>query len=106
MEKRKIYNTDGVDLTDEYFQKIGGDEDITIERIISKGHVTPSDKWYDQELNEFVLLLRGSARILFEGEEEIKLNVGDYLTIPSNKRHRVTWTDPAIETFWLAVHYK
>lgn len=77
-----------------------------LERIISRGHATPPGKWYDQDTEEWVVLLRGSAGLLFEGETEIHaMGPGDYLLIPSHRRHRVEWTDPAEETIWLALHY-
>jgi len=30
---------------------------------------------------------------------------GDYLLIAAHRRHRVEWTDPAVATIWLAVHF-
>jgi len=52
-----------------------------------------------------VLLVAGSAAVEFEDEAEPRrLSVGDYLFIPSGRRHRVAWTDHALPTVWLAVH--
>ena len=77
-----------------------------LERIVSRRHATPPGKWYDQDTEEWVLLLKGSAGLLFEGETEIRaMKPGDYFLIPSHRRHRVEWTDPAEETIWLALHY-
>ncbi len=77
-----------------------------LERIVSRGHATPPGKWYDQDTEEWVVLLRGSAGLLFEGETEIHaMGPGDFFLIPSHRRHRVEWTDPAEETIWLALHY-
>ena len=57
-------------------------------------------------MNEFVLVVQGSAGLKFEGEDDIVvLTAGDYLNIGSHVRHRVEWTDPSCETIWLAVHY-
>jgi cupin 2 domain-containing protein len=39
-----------------------------IERICSTWQASPPDYWYDQEWNEWVILLRGGARLLFEDE--------------------------------------
>jgi cupin 2 domain-containing protein len=80
---------------------------LRLERIVSKGHATPAGEWYDQESDEWVLLLAGSAGLLVEGEgKAIVLRPGDYLLLPAHCRHRVEWTDPATETVWLALHYR
>ena len=78
-----------------------------LERIVSWGQATPSGEWYDQDTNEWVILLRGSAVLLFEDEPgEVVLHPGDYVHIPARQRHRVEWTDPEKKTVWLALHYK
>lgn len=78
-----------------------------IERIISKGHNSPKDFWYDQPENEWVIVLQGQAKILFKGSKAaVTLASGDYLNIPSYVKHRVEWTKPDTETIWLAVFYQ
>ncbi len=80
---------------------------LQLERIISAGQATPPGEWYDQETHEWVVLLSGSAGLLFAGEAQIRvLRPGDYLLIPARCRHRVQWTDPAQQTVWLALHYR
>ena len=77
-----------------------------LERIVSAGHTTPPGTWCDQPRDEWVIVLRGSAGLLFEGEPEpMVLGAGDYVTIPAHRRHRVEWTDPTEQTVWLALHY-
>jgi len=77
-----------------------------IERIISRGHASPPGHWYDQDTNEWVAVLKGRARLLFEGSNGlVELGPGSHLNIPAHRRHRVEWTDPEGETIWLAVHY-
>jgi cupin 2 domain-containing protein len=77
---------------------------LRIERIISKGHCSAKDFWYDQTQDEWVLLLQGQARLaLFDGSV-ITLVEGDYLLIPAHCKHRVEWTTPATETIWLAIY--
>ncbi len=79
---------------------------LRIERIVSHGHASPPDFWYDQDKPEWVIVLAGSAAILFEGEPEARsLKQGDYLHIPAHARHRVVWTDIREPTIWLAVHH-
>jgi cupin 2 domain-containing protein len=75
---------------------------LTLERIVSTGQVT---EWLDQESDEWVLLLKGAARLEFDGGETVALGPGDFLIIPAHRRHRVAWTDPAQPTVWLALHH-
>jgi len=89
----------------EVFETILETPGIRMERIISRGQTTPEGEWYDQERDEWVMLISGEARILFEESGEISLKAGDYLHIPARCRHRVTMTAPDRETVWLAIHY-
>lgn len=93
------------DLAEEVFERLAGNDAVTIERIISKGHTTPENNWYDQSRNEWVMVVQGEAVLAFEEGESLRLKVGDYVDIPAHKKHRVAWTDPNRETLWLAVHY-
>jgi cupin 2 domain-containing protein len=82
-------------------------ENLRIERIVSTGQASLPGFWYDQEWAEWVLVLAGSAGLLFEGEAAPRvLRPGDYVHIPTHRRHRVTWTDTERPTVWLAVHYR
>jgi cupin 2 domain-containing protein len=79
---------------------------VRVERIVSLGQITPPGDWYDQQQNEFVVLLSGAARLLIEGEATAReLRVGDWLVLEAHVRHRVEWTDPQQATVWLAVFY-
>jgi len=81
-------------------------ESVRVERIVSRGHASPKDFWYDQDRNEWVALLSGAAGLLFEcAPEEIVLGPGDHVVIPAHLKHRVLWTDPEQETIWLTVFY-
>jgi cupin 2 domain-containing protein len=75
-----------------------------IERIVSRGQITPEDQPYDQSRDEWVLLLAGAARIWLEDRGELSLAPGDTLLIPAHVRHRVTFTQAEPPTVWLAVH--
>jgi cupin 2 domain-containing protein len=93
------------DLSQEHFQTLLGSPQLTIERIVSRGHASPTDFWYDQDWDEWVLLLKGSAVMCFADDpRRITLYPADALLIPAHARHRVQWTAPDIETIWLAVH--
>ena len=75
-----------------------------IERIVSHGQQTPEGEWYDQEKDEWVVLLQGTARLAFAELPEIELNTGDYLLIPAHSLHRVSYTSTTPPCIWLAVH--
>jgi cupin 2 domain-containing protein len=79
---------------------------LRLERIVSLGQATPPGEWLDQERAEWVILLRGAARLSFEGEGgACDLRPGDFVNIPAHCRHRVEWTAPDEPTIWLALHY-
>jgi cupin 2 domain-containing protein len=78
--------------------------ELRIERIVSHGQKSPDGFWYDQDENEWVLVVAGAARLEFE-DETIELTPGTFMNIPAHKRHRVQWTDPTQTTIWLAVFY-
>jgi len=92
-------------LDQELFGELLRTENLRIERIVSKGHTSPEHGWYDQTENEWVIVLEGSGRLLFENGSELVLNRGDYVNIPAHSRHKVVWTDPDVVTVWLAVFY-
>jgi cupin 2 domain-containing protein len=78
-----------------------------LERIVSHANASPEGFWYDQEWAEWVIVLKGSAGLHFEGESAPRvLSPGDYIEIPPHTRHRVAWTDAMEPTMWLALHYR
>lgn len=92
-------------LDDEVFDSILEASHVRVERIVSKGHASPAEGWYDQDEHEWVLVLEGAGTVLFEKGGSVHLEKGDHLTIPAHARHRVSWTDPERVTLWLAVFY-
>ena len=106
MDIRNIYSDIQKHAPDEILENIIQTDQFKIERIISRGHATAEGEWYDQDKNEWVLVLKGNAGLLFEGSDEnVTMKTGDYINIPAHQKHRVEWTDPGEETIWLAVHY-
>jgi len=104
---KNIFTDIPKDLSDELFETLLQTSGFRIERIISNGHCSPEGFWYDQDDNEWVILLKGSAVLRFENDDEsITLKSGDYIQIDKNMRHRVESTDPEQETIWLAIHYQ
>ncbi|MCF6340590.1 MAG: cupin domain-containing protein [Sulfurimonas sp.] len=104
-EKSNILELIPKDLNKEVFETIISKNDIKIERIISYGQATTEFKWYSQESDEWVILLKGEAILSFLDEEDIRLKAGDYINIQAFKKHKVSWTLPNQESIWLAVHY-
>lgn len=77
---------------------------VRLERIVSEGQASPEGFWYDQSQAEWVMVISGAARLAIEGEEsEREFGPGDAVYLPAHCRHRVTWTDPARPTVWLAL---
>lgn len=90
-------------LKEELFEILFARDGMRIERIVSTGQ--SSDEWYDQEDDEWVVLLSGAAGLRIENEDQDReLMPGDWLFIPAHCRHRVTWTQAQPATVWLAIH--
>ena len=93
-------------LADERFDTLLETNALKLERIVSRGHATPDGQWYDQPRDEWVLLLKGRAAIVIQGQQApVAMSPGDHLLLPARCRHRVAWTDPEVETVWLALHF-
>lgn len=75
-----------------------------VERILSHGQASEKDFWYDQEEDEWVLLLRGEAVLEMGDGSLVGLTAGSHLMIPKHTRHRVERTTR--ETIWLAIFLK
>ena len=73
---------------------------LKIERIYS--NFPDAGEWYNQNHDEWILLLEGEAELEYEDYTKEKLMKGDSLLIKANKIHRVASTSP--KTLWLAIH--
>lgn len=105
ISKNNLFADIPTSLEQEWFHTLWSNATVKIERIVSKGQFSPPGFWYDQDWDEWVVLLKGSAALQFEGDsEEMALGPGDAVLIPAGVRHRVTRTDDKTETVWLAVH--
>lgn len=91
-------------LPDELFTTLLDAADVRIERIVSHGHASPEGFWYDQDRHEWVVLLKGAARIRSE-DDVLEMQPGSFIHIPAHRKHRVEWTTPDEPTIWLAVFY-
>jgi cupin 2 domain-containing protein len=100
-----ILNALPLNLAEEVFTTLLSHGGVRIERIVSTGQVTPVDRPYRQDHDEWVLLLAGSAGIWIEDDGECALSPGDCLLIPAGRAHRVTRTAATPATVWLAIHF-
>lgn len=81
------------------------DGNVRIERIVSHGHASPEGFWYDQAQHEWVIVLKGAARLKFT-DRTVEMGPGDFIHIPAHHPHRVEWTTPDEPTLWLAFFYE
>lgn len=90
---------------EEIFTEIFKHRNIKVERIVSTGQATPQGDDYNQDWDEWVLLLEGRATLSFTDENRIfELTKGSHLFIPAGTRHRVEHTSSKPPAIWLALH--
>lgn len=110
MTEKRVFNlldASGVDMNmpRELTQTLAAGKNVKIERIVSAGHASPKDFWYNQRQAEWVMVLDGSAEIEFADGNISVLSAGDSLLIPAHVRHRVKSTAADKPTIWLAVFF-
>jgi cupin 2 domain-containing protein len=103
-DMRNIFDDLPQHMPQELVQILIRSADVRIERIVSHGHASPADFWYDQPEHEWVIVLKGAARLQFE-DGLVEMKSGDYINIPAFRKHRVDWTTPDEPTVWLGVRY-
>ena len=107
MQRYNLFSDIPADLPAELQHCLCQGKNIRVERIVSRGHQSEPEFWYDQEEHEFLVLLSGAAGVRFADEpRERRLEPGDWLLIPPHRRHRVTWTAAGAVSVWLAVFYR
>ncbi len=74
--------------------------DVVVEQVLSGALPFAID--YDQDHDEWVVLLAGSAILEVDGER-VEMSGGDWLLLRAHVPHRLVETRP--ETSWLAVHF-
>jgi len=102
---KNIFENLSVNSNEELTEEIFTNANFRVERIISNNSASPENFWYDQDSDEFVMLISGSAGISFDDGDAVELHPGDFITINRHRKHRVDWTDPEHKTTWLALHY-
>lgn len=100
-----LFSNIPANLPDELMETLLQTDSVRIERIVSQGHTSREGFWYDQDQSEWVVVLKGAAKLRFE-DEVIDMKPGDFINIPAHRKHQVEWTSPDEATIWLAVHYE
>jgi cupin 2 domain-containing protein len=107
MNVKNIFDGIPSALTEELFTTIHTAKKFRLERIVSQGQCSPQGFWYDQNENEWLIVLEGNAAIQFDGDPEpVELKAGSFLYIPAHAKHRVARTSQTQQTVWLAIHYE
>ena len=100
---KNLFEVTDQKLTDERIDTLLQSPGVRVERIVSMGHASPENFWYDQAEAEWVLVIQGRAALEFDDGEIIALTPGDYCMIPAPRRHRLQFTDDKTPTIWLAI---
>ena len=90
----KITPNDG-----EIFEVLHKQKDMEIVHILSSSNLAAN--LYDQDKDEFVIVLEGGALLEIEGKE-IELKKGEYIFIKARVKHKILRCDSG--THWLAIY--
>lgn len=92
-------------LQQELSETLLDNDKVVIKKIVSTGQVTPPGEWYDQEQNEWLIVLQGEGELGYGDGSRIKLSVGDYWLIPAHRKHRVEYTSIEPPCIWLTIFF-
>lgn len=87
----------------ELVETIFSGKEVRMERIISTGQSSPDGFWYDQEQDEWVVVLQGKAVLSWQDGRSMEMKPGDWVMLPAHEKHRVEWTSANPPCIWLAV---
>jgi len=108
-QKIKVSNLFNVSVVkpnkERFFPLING-ESFLSEKIISNGFKSPQSEWMSSNTKEWVVLIKGRARLEIEDGEVLNLKAGDYFLIPGKTKHRLLFTSKKPYCYWLAIHFK
>jgi len=100
-----LFNDLPSNLSEELVTVLAKNQHVRIERIVSTGHASPEGFWYDQNEHEWIIVLKGEAKLAFEVGHSVTMKPGDNVLIPAHTRHRIEWTTAEEPTVWLAIFY-
>ena len=103
MDSGNIFHSIPKDLPNEWIEVLCQNANVRIERIVSQGHKSAHNFWYEQKEAEWVILLEGEASIRYEDGREHNLYKGDYLFLPAYQKHQVSYTSSTPKAIWLAI---
>jgi len=106
IKTNNFFDTPILKINKEQFTSLVKGKNFFTDKIISNGFKSPNDEWMSEEYEEWVILLKGRAKIEFENGEVLNLKAGDYLRIPANTKHRILYTSKKPFCYWLAIHFK
>ena len=87
----------------ETIEEITSGPGFYLEHIQSRGDSSEPGSWFDQDEDEWVVLICGTASLEFE-EGLLELEAGDCLTIAAHQKHRVAET--SVDAVWIALHFR
>lgn len=93
-------------ISEEILEELFSNSNVRIERVVSSGNVSPDNFWYDQDEDEWILLVAGNAIVTFEGDRTVELKAGDTLYIGAHEKHRVAYTSSNPQCIWLCIFMK
>lgn len=102
----KFYSNENVKNNKEQFTELIKGGSFTLEKIVSNGFKSPENTWMFEVKDEWVILLKGRAKLEFKSGDVIDLIAGDYLFIPAKSKHRLVYTSKKPNCYWLAIHIK
>lgn len=102
MEVKNILENTGGAGEEEQFNLLLKLPNCRIDRIVSAGHSSPKGFWYEQENDEWIMLVQGKATLEFE-DRLVEMKAGDYLFLPMNCKHRIEATSIEPVCIWLCV---
>jgi cupin 2 domain-containing protein len=88
----------------ESFETLLKSNSLLLEKILTHGELKSPGKWYDQEKDEWVMMVQGKATIEYDDGNRIEMKKGDYVIIPAHLKHRVIETSESPDCVWLALH--
>lgn len=88
----------------EIIEPLYENQSVCIERITSVDMHNDNGEWYDQDNDEWVIVLQGEGGLMFDDSSKVVLSPGDYLFIPAHRRHMLTHTSGNPPCIWLTVH--
>ena len=99
-----FYELNGALPAEELAETVWERYPVRLERIVSSGQSSPPGFWYEQNTDEWVLLLTGTAALTLADGKSVELQAGDTYFLPAGLRHRVERTSSEPPCIWLCLH--